>query len=71
MSDYDNDPRVRLEESGIYYVDLLEVPGRPDDGYVAPRPDGHFEASVGWSDMTRLVYYTADDAIRSLIGDPQ
>jgi hypothetical protein len=72
VSAYASDNRVRLNEPGtLCLVNLSEVPRVPDDGYVAPLPDGSFEASAGWSDVTRCVFATADEAIRSLIGDPQ
>lgn len=76
MSAYDNDPRAQYydDDPGIYVVRLdggTTVMGRRD-GRVQPTADGtRFEAIAwGW-DPAKEEFDTADEAIRSLIGDPQ
>lgn len=74
MSAYANDGRVYLKDSGAYHVEL-PGDGRPGsiDGYVVPIDGGtRFVAYIGLldSEPEGRGFDTADEAIRSLIGDP-
>jgi hypothetical protein len=73
MSAYDNDDRVYLKPSGSYWIELPGTAGwaGSQDGYVTPLPNGKFEAYLGVEGAEARQFDTADDAIRSLIGDPQ
>lgn len=66
MSAYTNDPRVTAQPDNTFEVD--------DDGasrHVCPGLFGGYVAhSVGADDVDGLGFDTADEAIRSLIGDP-
>ena len=76
MSAYDNDPRVQYYDDapGIYVVRRGEgrVRGAHREGRVQPTSDGsRFEAFAwGWEPV-KEEFATADEAIKSLIGDPQ
>lgn len=70
MSAYDNDPRVRFMDVGgmpVFYLD------RPDGAEcrVMQVSGGRFEAASEPDRLDSPTYPTADEAIRSLIGDPQ
>jgi hypothetical protein len=87
MSAYDNDPRVRWESPGDWSVGAYSVHVLPDidipagcedqfrewSGVVVAELDGwHATIRDGASPFQVVgVYPTADEAIRSLIGDPQ
>lgn len=72
MSAYGNDDRVYLKDTGTYWVEL-DGDGRDgsQDGYASPLPDGRFEACTGVPGAESREFDTADEAIRSLIGEPQ
>lgn len=73
MSAYVNDDRVYLKANGTYLLELPGIAGQPgsQDGYVTPLSDGRFEAYLGTPGSTGPVFDTADEAIRSLIGNPR
>lgn len=73
MSAYDNDLRVTPRQSGCFHVELEGVAGRrgSQDGYVIQLSDGYFEVRVGSPDAIGRPFDTADEAIRSLIGEPR
>jgi hypothetical protein len=74
VSAYDGDPRVTRYNEGIYVLRLDGMPGVSgiQDARVQPSSDGsNFEAFTwGWNPI-KHEFPTADEAIRSLIGDPQ
>jgi hypothetical protein len=76
VSAYDNDPRVQYydDDPGIFVVRLGpgRLAGSHREGRVQPTSDGsRFEAFAwGWEPV-KEEFDTADEAIRSLIGDPQ
>lgn len=70
MSAYDNDSRVRYMDDGgmpVFYVD------RPDGGKgrVMQVSGGRYEAADTPDRLDSPTFSTADEAIRSLIGEPQ
>jgi hypothetical protein len=74
MSAYDNHPRVQRYEDGVYVLRLDGLPGFSDrqDGRVQPTEDGsRFEAFAWTWEPVKEEFDTADEAIRSLIGDPR
>ncbi len=67
MGAYDNCPRVTANADGTFRVDVRSVPH-----HVCPAAFGGWVAHrVGVEDWGGLGFDTADEAIRSLIGDPQ
>jgi hypothetical protein len=65
MSAYDDDPRVTAQADGTYNVDA------GTSRHVCPGAfGGYVTHSTGADDADGLGFDTADDAIRSLIGDP-
>jgi len=75
VSAYDEDPRVDWRGDGTYHVEL-PGDGRPGsiDGYVIPIDGGtRFVAYIGLldSEPEGWGFDTADEAIRSLIGEPK
>ena len=68
VSAYDNDPRVTAHACGCHY-DVAGVGVTP--GMVWLRTDGSFGGSSAASRDADEGFPTADEAIRSLIGDPQ
>lgn len=73
MSAYDNDPRVTDLRTGAYIVTL-------DSGGLVDIERGMTDCGPGFLqyprkgvtvDMPLAIFPTADEAIRSLIGDPQ
>lgn len=70
VSAYDRDPRVNETSAGHY--DVACAPGDELAGRVAPGLYGGFVAWVRHPDeISGPGFNTADEAIRSLIGDPQ
>lgn len=71
MSAYDNDPRVGRDGN---VFNIVIYPGCADErtGRVQPA-GGEWEAFglIGGGDFVRHFHATEDEAIRSLIGDPQ
>lgn len=68
MSAYDNDPRVTANLDATFNVNTGDVYAR----HVCPGLMGGWVAhSLGPDDADGLGFDTADEAIRSLIGDPQ
>lgn len=75
MSVYDKDDRVDCY-GGVYHVEMPGIAGVAGsiDGRVQPSHGGGFEAFLATDDpqWRRLkTFDTADEAIRSLIGNPQ
>jgi hypothetical protein len=71
VSAYDNDPRVVDRTGGGTVFTILPGSTTRPIGNVAPAEHGGF---VGWTDGRKPEgpgFATADEAIRSLIGDPQ
>lgn len=71
MSAYDNDPRV-VHDGDAFAVTVF--PDRADSpaGRVEPWVGGEWEAfGTVHGDFVRHFHGTADEAIRSLIGDPR
>ena len=69
MSAYDNDPRVAVNPS---HPGTFDITDSSVVGHVCPGLFGGWMAhSVGEDDVDGLVFDTADEAMRSLIGDPQ
>ncbi len=69
MSVYANDPRVVDLRDG--HFNLTHGAGREAFGRVFPMPDGGFGAKVNGHLDNPDVFPTTDEAIRSLIGEPQ
>ncbi len=76
MTAYANDPRVQYYDDGpgVYVVQL--GPGRLDgslrEGRVQPTSDGSRWEAFAWGwDLAKKKFGTADEAIRSLIEEPQ
>jgi hypothetical protein len=69
VSAYDNDARVTKVDDGFYRVTCC--PGEGPVGKVGPGLYGGFVAYIDEDDVTGPGFNSADDAIRSLIGDPQ
>ncbi len=69
MSAYANDPRVTDMGDGFFRV--LPRPGEQPLLAVAPGVHGGFVAGQLGEEWSGLGFDTADEAIRSLIGDPQ
>jgi hypothetical protein len=67
VSAYDNDPRVRKVGQDAFYVTCR--PGSPA-GRVMRVSGGRFEAATEPDRLDNPTFANADDAIRSLIGDP-
>jgi hypothetical protein len=70
VSAYDNDPRVRFMDVGgmpVFYVDLPSG----GQGRVMQVSGGRFEAASKPDRLDNPTFSTADEAIHSLIGDPQ
>jgi hypothetical protein len=70
VSAYDRDPRVRALGGDRYEV-RLRIDNRV--GHIRPAPEdvGGFWADLEGVGAIGQTYDTADEAIRSLIGDPQ
>lgn len=74
MSAYDNDDRVTYLGADTYEIELPGIPGLPgsQDGRVQPSPSNFtFEAFMLTDNPIRREFRSADDAIRSLIGEPR
>lgn len=69
MSAYDNDQRVQPIEFGRFEV----ATGGPHGGHVFQRDSGDWAARSGHQEPGYCTggFESADEAIRSLIGDPQ
>lgn len=69
MSAYDNDPRVEPIVFGSFKV----ATGGPHGGHVFQRDGGDWAARSGYQEPGQFTggFESADEAIRSLIGDPQ
>lgn len=71
MSAYDNDPRVRKVGQDAFYVTCCPSLDEAPAGRVMRVSGGRFEAATEPDRLDNPTFGTADDAIRSLIGDPQ
>jgi hypothetical protein len=68
VSAYDQDPRVRKVSQDAFYV--TGSPGEPA-ARVMRVSGGRFEAATEPERLDNPTFATADEAIRSLIGDPK
>jgi hypothetical protein len=83
VSAYDNDARVRAIAPGAYYEveadDVYDVSGKNNgEWYVKPSLDSRAMAGVSREEGNRILesarrgpFASEDEAIKSLIGDPQ
>ena len=83
MSAYGNHPRVKAEQHGEFAVTMPGIPGDEVTGWVDQLGPGDQWRSyitsgtvasrdaLGQRGWQQRLHDTADDAIRSLIGDPQ
>jgi hypothetical protein len=74
VSCYDNDARVDYNGGGIYDIELPGIAGLPgsQNGRVQPCSNSFmFEAFMLTDNPIKHEFRTADEAIQSLIGDPQ
>jgi hypothetical protein len=68
MSAYDNDPRVTTHGGRIYEIELEGAPF----GVVQPCEESFMFEAFTWADNPiKQEFRSTDEAIHSLIGDPQ
>jgi hypothetical protein len=67
VSAYENDPRVTAWPDGTFGVSDGQTPRHVCPGLFG----GYVAHSMGADDVDGLGFDTADEAIRSLIGEPQ